>query len=152
MKNFGLFAGMLLMSLSINAAPASSFVSGSQAEFRITDGKLYREGELVLGSFSVVRSQPGYIFFYIPDFGLVTVAPTSFPGGEQNGSFQGRQLSFNVDGTDFVLKASDPIIGENGNPAWVSVDAEYSLKNKSAMIGYGDDPQTPYGWPMYEGK
>ncbi|MFC3654193.1 hypothetical protein ACFOPN_00390 [Xanthomonas hyacinthi] len=148
MKSLGLYTGLVLTIFSVTAAPSSSLFSSSQTGLHISDGRLYREKELVLDRFSLVRSEPGYIFFYIPGSGLVTVAPTKFPGAKLSGRFEGAELKFSADGTNFVLETSSPIVGDSESPAWVSVDAEYSLKNNSAMVGYGDSPRNPYDWPM----
>jgi hypothetical protein len=149
MKQRKFYAAAFLCFFLISALILSASISMASSRFRISNGKLYMEKSLVIESFSVVKAEPAYLFFYLPDFGLITVATTDFAGAKSDGLFQGARLDFVADGSSFALIASDPILGSETRTAWVSVDKRYSLDTKSAIAGYGDDSKAPYHWPIY---
>lgn len=113
----------------------------------LQDGKLYVDETLVLDGISVSRTGRGYLFFYIPDVGLVTVGTMVFPGARPSGRFEGMTIRFSANGRKFLIDASRSILDGGGSPAWVRVDPLYSLETTSPMIGYGDTPSIPYRWP-----
>jgi hypothetical protein len=149
MKYRKLYVFAFFAFFSICALAFSTSASMAKSGFHISNGKLYMEKSLVLESFSVIRSEPGYLFFYVPDFGLVTVATKEFAGAESSGYFKGARLEFVANGSSFSLIASHSILDSEEKTAWVSIDTNYSLDTKSAIAGYGDYSQAPYYWPMY---
>lgn len=153
MKRFAHFVGIGLVFLGIHsasAAPVSAPVSANSGGLHISEGTLHRGSDLITRHFSIARTEPGYIFIYVPRFGLITIAAQPFPAAEVAGTFEGNALTFNADGEHFVLSSSTTIINPDGRDAWVSVDRTFSLRVQAPMVAYGDSPHMPYKWPMRE--
>lgn len=157
MKHIGKVMGTALVVLGIHTAtatPTPSPASASRATdatgLHISNGTLHRGAELVTSQFSISRTEPGYIFIYVPRFGLITVSNRSFPGAEVSGAFNGSTLTFNAGGEPFVLDSSTALIGPQRVDAWVSVDRAFTLRVQAPMVAYGDSPRMPYAWPMRE--
>lgn len=155
MKRFGQLAGIALVVLGIHSAAAAaahtqSPAAGASGGLHISDGTLHRGEALVTSHFSISKSETGYIFIYVPQFGLITLAAQPFPGAEMQGMFDGNALTFTADGERFVIGSSGTIHPPKGGDAWVSVDRTFLLRVQAPMVAYGDSPRMPYKWPMRE--
>jgi hypothetical protein len=147
MNRFGRTAASAFIVYAMGSASLAAAGKHGAPAMHLLDGKLYVDDALVLGDFSVTRTGRGFLFFYIPEFGLVTVATAAFSGAESSGSVEGSSMRFSAHGKDFLIDASQSILNDEHSPVWVRVDTNYALETKSPMVGYGDDPATPYHWP-----
>lgn len=138
-----------LIAYSMGCTSFAASGTDINADMHLFDGRLYVDQRLMLDSFSVIRTHQGYLFFYIPDFGLVTIGTSEFPGAQSSGGFNGSTIKFAVHGKNFLIEASKVILSDGDSPAWVRVDTSYSIETKSPMVGYGNSLTTPYHWPRY---
>lgn len=134
--------------MSASAAPHSTFTPS--AGFSITDGTLYRGNAAIASHFSISRTEIGYLFVYVPQFGLITLSTSPFPGAQAHGRIESQTLRFNADDEAFVLTSQSPLLASGESVAWVSVDRTFTLRGKRAVVAYGDNPGMPYEWPMRE--
>ncbi len=139
---------LVLAALSASAAPHPAFTPS--AGFSITDGTLYRGKAAIASHFSISRTGIGYLFVYVPQFGLITLSTSTFPGAQAHGRIEKQALRFDADGEAFVLTSESPLLASGESVAWVSVDRTFALRGKRAVVAYGDDPGMPYDWPMRE--
>ncbi|PJL31265.1 hypothetical protein B9Y64_06710 [Stenotrophomonas maltophilia] len=138
----------VVAALSASAAPHPAFTPS--AGFSITDGTLYRGKAAIASHFSISRTGIGYLFVYVPQFGLITLSTSTFPGAQAHGRIEKQALRFDADGEAFVLTSESPLLASGESVAWVSVDRTFALRGKRAVVAYGDDPGMPYDWPMRE--
>lgn len=152
MKRFGRYAIVAMVMCCMGAGTEPLTTPNTAASLHISDGKLYRGKDLVADGFSISRTGTGYIFIYIPELGLVTLAPNQFPGAAANGTFEGSELRFSAGKERFVLIAASAIIDANQKTAWVKLDRAFSINGRAPVVAYGDSPGMPYEWPMYRAR
>ncbi|HDS1137842.1 TPA: hypothetical protein QDZ75_001878 [Stenotrophomonas maltophilia] len=138
----------VVAALSASAAPHPAFTPS--AGLSITDGTLYRGKAAIASHFSISRTGIGYLFVYVPQFGLITLSTSTFPGAQAHGRIEKQALRFDADGEAFVLTSESPLLASGESVAWVSVDRTFAMRGKRAVVAYGDDPGMPYDWPMRE--
>ena len=113
---------------------------------RLSQGRIFINGEQQTGTFSVSNDHFNFLYFYVPARGLFVISNRRFDGAEQAGKFEQRQLQFTVSGLAVKLVSSTPMLGELPQPAWVRYDAGFTLNVQSIMFGYGDSETAPYDW------
>jgi hypothetical protein len=137
------------------AAPVSTALTQdirSESAIHLSGGKVFINGEEQSGTYSVYKNNFKFLYFYVPSHGLFIVSNKPFDDGAEVGTFQRRQLQFELSGIDFKLLASRSILGKESHPAWVRYDPNFRLKVDSIMFGYGDKESQPYEWPNQIGK
>jgi len=112
----------------------------------LDDGRLYVNGQELLGPFAVFQARFGYLHFYVPGHGLFTVGAAPFPGAVRAGRFAGATLEVQLDGTTLRVSARDDILTPAEQDAWVLHDPDLNLNVSGALYGYGDTPSVREQW------
>lgn len=144
------FFNPLAQAFVVYSLGAASFtMPGHQSEpgLNLVGGKLYMDDRVVITDFSVVRTSPGFLFFYVPDVGLITIADREFQDAKPDGNFNGSSVEFDAGSRRFSLTSRENILRNGENTAWVRVDGHYALQNGAPAFGYGDSLSVPYAWP-----
>ncbi len=125
----------------------------------ITRGTLTVDG--IVGKAALNYSIPDlkFIYIYAPGIGVVVVSDNKFAGGaEQKNAFDGHTLTVKASDhemqiySDDILLGKKAVIGKGGKdkkaePAWVALDANFTMPSRFPVVGYGDKPVAPYAWP-----
>lgn len=118
----------------------------------LQSGKVFINERAQPGTYSAVMTHFKFLYFYVPESGLFIVSGSEFDHAVQSGSFEDREMKFNVPGIAFKLVAAGSILEQNSRPAWVRFDPSFTLNVKTIMFGYGDSESAPYDWPKQVGK
>lgn len=106
-------------------------------ELRLESPVLLREGRLVFDGEGIRSSafsdKKTAIDIYIPGEGLYVVSPTSFPGAV-SGQVNGTQITFTIDGDNYLLLSGGPILADSQGQAWI-----YRDPNRKVSVGGGTD-------------
>lgn len=131
------------------AVVQASTPAARSSEVHISSGRLFLDGEQVAENLSLVQSRFGFLFFYLPGFGLVTVSDHPFPDAVVAGRFDGPVLEVELGGRTLRLDSAVDILGSEGVAAWAQLDPGFTLDTDSATFGYGDDRDAPKDWRKY---
>jgi hypothetical protein len=113
----------------------------------LQNGRILIDDKVVHHGFNINKDHFRYLYFYVPARGLFIVSDSQFDGATEAGGFNGRALSFRVDGSNVRVEGSTRILSDSAASAWVKFDPAFTLDVKSVMLGYGDKESTPYEWP-----
>jgi hypothetical protein len=113
----------------------------------ISEGKLRIEGADLQFSFSLHTDAFRFMYFYIPDRGLLTISHAPFTDAQQAGEFIAEKMSFDIPGISGSIESSTPMFDEERVPVFARWDSAYRLNVDSVMFGYGDSDRAPYDWP-----
>jgi hypothetical protein len=148
----GALASVLLLTTSGATVQASQVETVQSQELgssgiRISDGKLVLDGETALEAVSLFQSRFSFLFIYVPDQGLWTVAARDFDGATEAGSFRGSELTIDLEDVSFRVESSLPILGRDETAAWARLDRSFTLEEvDSVLFGYGDRHEDAYAW------
>jgi hypothetical protein len=120
--------------------------------FAIVGGRLLHDEEPVLKGFSVKQTELSYLFFYLPEIGLLTVAGEEFPGSAPAGRFEDGRLAFELEGQRFALEWGRSVTSGEAPEAWAALDESYSLGIDAPLFGYGDSLDVPESWKGNVGR
>jgi hypothetical protein len=140
----------LMTSTALAGGGISLSPSGAES-IHLQDGRLLIGGKTVVENLSLAQTRFSYLFIYVPDFGLLTIATREFPGAARSGRFGARRLDLTVDDLNVRIESRTPILERGEAPAWVLADRNYALQVKSVMVGYGDNESAPQAWERYVG-
>ncbi|MCH7976231.1 MAG: M56 family metallopeptidase [Bacteroidetes bacterium] len=95
-------------------------------DFHLVNPRIEVDGTLVEQSaVELTASSFVYFFIEIPGQGRYIISADPFDGASEAGSFEGRQLSFVVDGHRVVVLSETPILGHNrAIPAYALLDSD----------------------------
>lgn len=123
-----------------------TFNTGDAPAFVLQNAELIINDKVVKKGFSVSQTDFNYLFLYIPEQGLFTISGKEFDGASQDGSFNGKNLSFRIDEKSVNLTSSSVILRDVVSPAWIKHDSKFKLAVDSVIVGYGDKEGAPYDW------
>lgn len=138
---------MLSVFLFAQLAIAGSQGTGAcESSLQLSSATLFVEGAPVAGPFSLWQRRFAYLYLYLPERGLFTVATHPFEGAEQAGRFTGRTLAFSGSDAVFRLESATAILGAAPCDAWVRHEPNYHLNIQGPLYGYGDTSSVAEQW------
>lgn len=141
-------ASLLALGLSLPFENATA----ESTQLHLQNAKITINNQAQSGTYSAVLTNFNFLYFYVPGQGLFIVSNRQFGRAVQAGTFENRQLQFEISGIDFKMTSSRTILGKSSQPLWVYYDPSFTLDVKSIMFGYGDLESAPYDWPKQIGK
>ncbi|MEM6325876.1 MAG: energy transducer TonB [Bacteroidota bacterium] len=129
----GLAAGALA---SLTALPA-----GAQTAFTLDDPFLVVDGERVTWA-SPPRSGAldGPLLLAVPGLADYSISDGPVPGARRAGEFDGRRLTFSVDGVSIRMVSQSPILGDGRRPAYVRTRQSRTTARGPAQLRSQDAP------------
>lgn len=152
MPGVGKSIALLLIGAGVWVYPGVTGHSQEPSSLHLQNGRISINNQEQPGTFSAAVSRFRFLYFYVPQQGLFIVSNSGFERAVRAGSFDNRELQFEISGLQFTLTSSHSILGKTSQPAWVYYDPGFTLDVKSIMFGYGDSESAPYDWPRQIGK
>lgn len=139
---------VVIVALAATGAPLSQAAScKNETQLHIQHGRLLVNDHVALPSLSMMQSCFGYVYLYMPSYGLFVISDKPFDGASQAGTFNGRKLEWTSGNVNVKILSSSRILEIASAGAWVKVDPEFKVEGlRKIVIGTGEDPKTPYGW------
>ena len=116
----------------------------SAQDFHLLNPRIEVDGTLAEQRAVELTASPfGYFYIEIPGQGRYVISANPFDGASDAGSFEGRQLSFVVDGHRVVVRSEKPMLGhDRAIPAYALLDSDAPTDGVALGVT-GDYEQIP---------
>jgi hypothetical protein len=129
---------------AVDATPGKLFSAS------VHDGVLTVDGLVAKVHLNYSIKDQGYLYFFLPGSGTAIVSLSKMSGAvREKAAIHGSTLTVLAGSHTFQLSCAGKLLdGEGKATVYVRFDPETALLDRNPMMGFGNDLQAPYKWPV----